>query len=88
LRVYDDEYKAILELNKVNNWNGISPQFVAPANVSSNISNTNDSSAKGDKSVSTTSNDNSTLKNDVPAENKTNNYTIQKNSSAANSSIN
>ena len=63
-------------MNKVNNWNGTSPQFVAPANVASNISNINDSSAKGDKSVSTTSNDNSTLKNDVPAENKTNNYTI------------
>jgi hypothetical protein len=49
---------------------------VAPANVASNISNINDSSAKGDKSMSTTSNDNSKLKNDVSAENKTNNYTI------------
>ncbi len=63
-------------MNKVNNWNGTSPHFIPPANVASNSSNINDSSAKGDKSVSTASNDNSTLKNDLPAENKTNNYTI------------
>lgn len=75
MRVYDDEYKVILELNKINNWNGTSPQLVVPVNTVSNITNTNDSRSSGDKSVPTISNDNSTLKNDVPAGNKTNNYT-------------
>lgn len=75
MRVYDDEYKVILELNKINNWNGTSPQLVGSVNTVSNIKNTNDSRSNGDKSVPTTSNDNSTLKNDVPVENKTSNYT-------------
>lgn len=75
MRVYDDEYKVILELNKINNWNRTSPQLVGPVNTVSNITNTNDSRSNGDKSVPTTSNDNSILKYDVPVENKTSNYT-------------
>jgi hypothetical protein len=64
-------------LNKLNNWNGTIPIFLAPTSL--NYSKAN-SSGNGEKSVPMSAT-NSILKNDEAIENKTINQTILKNSS-------
>jgi hypothetical protein len=69
-------------LNKLNNWNGTIPIFLAPTPLNTSKAN---SSGNGEKSVPTPAN-NTVLKNDEGIENKTINQTTLKNSSDINSS--